>query len=145
MFIKKELYIKILQHIPILCVDVIIKNKNKFLLLKRNNEPLKNFFYLPGGRVFKCENLHYSAIRKISEETGLKVLKKQLDIVGIYQDTFNRNAFDDHERYNTVSIVFLIELISIENIRYDSQSTDFKWAKKLPSRFLKKTIFLKHI
>ena len=144
MLIKKNLYNKIIQSIPILCVDIIVKNHSRFLLLKRNNEPLKNSFYLPGGRVFKGENLHSSAARKLLEETGINVKKNDLEIVGIYQDNFRKNAFENNVKYSTISIVFIYEMFSYKNIVYDTQSSDFKWSKKLPYRFLSKTLFFKN-
>lgn len=43
MFIDNDLYNKIKQVIPIPCVDLLIKDENKnILLLKRNNEPLRS-------------------------------------------------------------------------------------------------------
>lgn len=49
MFIEKELYMNILDCMPIPTVDILFLNsKNELLLGKRNNEPLKNIYYLPG-------------------------------------------------------------------------------------------------
>ena len=56
MFIPEKKYREIVQVIPILCIDaLIINNKNEYLLLKRLNEPLKNVFWVPGGRVLHLE------------------------------------------------------------------------------------------
>jgi hypothetical protein len=41
MWIEDELYRKILERMPIPTVDVIIVHKGKFLLLRRNNPPVK--------------------------------------------------------------------------------------------------------
>ena len=52
--IEEDLYKKIWLEMPIPCVDIIFQNKEGyFLLLKRNNEPLKSEFWLPGGRILK--------------------------------------------------------------------------------------------
>ena len=60
-------YKKILEYIPICCVDVVICHFNKILFVKRNTEPAKNEWWFPGGRVYKNEMLEETAIRKAYE------------------------------------------------------------------------------
>ncbi len=57
MWIEDEYYKMILEWMPIPCVDAIIAFEWKFLLLKRNNPPLKGEWWLPGDRVRKGESL----------------------------------------------------------------------------------------
>ena len=57
MYIPKLEYKAILANIPIVCVDLIIINDGKFLLLKRDNEPAKGEFWFPGGRILKLETI----------------------------------------------------------------------------------------
>ena len=48
MNIPDKIYAEIVQNVPILCVDLLIKDESgSYLLLKRKNEPLKNEYYLP--------------------------------------------------------------------------------------------------
>ena len=55
-YIEEKDYIKIMQTIPVVCVDALIQNKKQeFLLVKRDNEPLKGKFWMPGGRLHKGE------------------------------------------------------------------------------------------
>jgi len=57
--IQENLYKKILEYLPILCVDVIIKDLNgSILLIKRNNEPLKGEWWVIGGRVLHGEKCY---------------------------------------------------------------------------------------
>ena len=142
MFVPAKLYREIISCIPIVCVDIIVKKNKKFLLLKRNNPPLKNSWYLPGGRVNINESIEEACIRKIYHELGINVSQKELKIVGIYQDKFDVNPFGEKKNYSTVSIVFEINILNSEFI-LDSQSSKFKWSKKLPDRFINKTINIK--
>jgi colanic acid biosynthesis protein WcaH len=49
MFIEKELYMNILNCMPIPTVDILFMNTQGELLLgKRNNEPLMGVYYIPG-------------------------------------------------------------------------------------------------
>jgi len=55
---------------PILCVDVILRNrKGEYLLLKRLNEPKKGRWWPVGGRVSGGE-LTAAARRKVREEAA---------------------------------------------------------------------------
>lgn len=60
---------------PALTVDVIVfafhNNKLQVLLVRRNLEPFKGRWALPGGFVQMGEALHVSARRELGEETGV--------------------------------------------------------------------------
>ncbi len=96
MFIEKELYKNILKYIPIPTVDILFLNSKKELLLwKRNNEPLKGIYYIPGWRVNKWEKSLDAAKRKAFEELGISINTSKLQFIGVYDDIFDNSAFDD--------------------------------------------------
>jgi 8-oxo-dGTP diphosphatase len=69
---------------PYLAIDaVVIKNK-KILLMKRRNEPFKDYWAIPGGFVERGETLKEAVKREALEETGLEVSPKK--IIGVYDD-----------------------------------------------------------
>ena len=70
-FIPQDLYDNIIDLMPIICVDGIIQTENGILLLLRDNEPEKNKWWFPGGRLLKGEKLEEGIVRKVKEETGL--------------------------------------------------------------------------
>ena len=59
-------------------VDAIIMNNNKILLIKRKNDPYKNYWSLPGGFVDWDETAEQTVIREVKEETGLFITKLKL-------------------------------------------------------------------
>jgi ADP-ribose pyrophosphatase YjhB (NUDIX family) len=128
--IPKRLYKKILEVMPIITVDGIIMHNGKFLLLKRANKPLQGEYWTPGGRIYKGEHLAEGFKRKMLEEIGLKV--RVISVVGFYEDFYKDNNLDI-EMVHTMSVVFLAEVDKYE-IKMDSQSTDYKWVKRLPKR-----------
>ena len=142
MYIEQKEYLKIIQSLPISCVDIIIKNKNnEYLLVQRNSDPLKNHYFLVGGRVNLNETLLSAAKRKLNEEVGLNVDK--FEFIGVYQDFFDRNSFGKCKIYHTISLVFLINIIGNEKIKLNKFSTSYKWSKELPKRFLENSYLLK--
>jgi len=70
-YIPQDKYDYILTHMPIACVDVCIVSEKGILLVKRNTEPAKGTWWVPGGRVHKGETLRDCAYRKCLEEVNL--------------------------------------------------------------------------
>ena len=77
--ITESLYREIISVLPIICVDVVIRNKSgKVLLARRKNEPIKGHWWVIGGRILSGESAQQACIRKTLEETGLKITKYNL-------------------------------------------------------------------
>ena len=143
MIIKEDLYKEIIQALPVLCVDLLIKNSDgKYLLHLRDNEPLKNEWWVPGGRVYKEEKIQSAASRKCKEELGLVITNWK--IVGIYEDTYDKISFNTPTIFHGVSIVLTAPKDVDENqIILDEQSSKWAYRKKLPQRFLSNFIKFK--
>lgn len=130
--LDKDLYTKILASVPVLTVDLIVENeKGKYLLVGRNNEPLKGEYYVPGGRVMLMETVADSVKRKLLEETGLTA--NTIEFVGYSDDFFNKNEFG-LPGIHTVSLVFKCTNLQ-GSIILDDQSGGSIWSDKLPKRF----------
>ena len=100
-----------------LTVDAIIPYKGGIVLIKRKNEPFKEYYALPGGIVEYGERVEDAAVREVKEETGLECRVKKL--VGVYSDP-NRDP-----RGHFVSICFLMEVIGGE-LKASSDAEDVK-------------------
>src|SRR3989338_2196561 len=50
----------------------ILEKDNKLLLIKRNTEPFKGYWSLPGGHIDFGESAETAVIREVKEETGLE-------------------------------------------------------------------------
>ena len=143
MIIEENLYKDIIHALPILCVDLLIKNSDgKYLLHLRDNEPLKNEWWVPGGRVHKEEKIYSAASRKCKEELGLVITNWK--IVGIYEDKYDKNSFDTSTTFHGVSIVLTaLKDVDENEIILDEQSSKWAYRKKLPQRFLSNFIKFK--
>jgi colanic acid biosynthesis protein WcaH len=131
--IPDEAYKAILAAIPILCVDIVVKDQEgRFLLVKRARHPLKGKWWVPGGRVLKGETISQAASRKILEELGVEA--EISESLGYYEGHFRENEMGVPSGVHTVSIVVLANLLS-DNIQLDYQSTAWKFAPTLPKDF----------
>ena len=133
-YIVEEEYKKILDRVPICCVDIIIKGHKGVLLVKRKNKPFSNTWWVPGGRVYKNEKLQDAAIRKVLEETGLNI--KISNKVGVYETMSDENIFEDMKSgTHTINIVFFAELLNNKNINLDNAHLEYKWIESIEDNF----------
>ncbi|MDO8265282.1 MAG: NUDIX domain-containing protein [Candidatus Parcubacteria bacterium] len=133
MKIPTKLYKKIINVLPILCVDAIVINEGKFLLVKRKNKPKKGSWWVPGGRILRGETAETALHRKIKEELGIRI--KALKCLGYYEYHFKENNFGGKNGIHTLSIVFLAKPLSLDVI-LDSQGSSWKFSKTLPKDFI---------
>ena len=66
--LETELFKSIVEHTPLISIDLIIRNEDgKALLGQRLNRPAQNYWFVPGGRILKM-----SLSRTHSKELLLK-------------------------------------------------------------------------
>lgn len=121
--IEKNLYYQILHNMPIICVDAVIVNKEgKILFLKRDNEPAKNEWWFPGGRLLKNERLEDAILRKVKEETNIDA---NIDkFLGTTETIFNTGP--NNIPVHTVNFTYLLNF-DLAEIKIDNLHTDFIW------------------
>jgi ADP-ribose pyrophosphatase YjhB (NUDIX family) len=134
-YIEKDLYKTIIENVIVLCTDILVKYKNKYVLLRRAEEPMKNVLWPIGGRIRQGETAVESATRKLKEELGATNFKP-LKPLGYYEDHYTANSFDDNTNYYTLSIVFETEIESIDNLNVDYTSIEFELQDKIPEQFI---------
>lgn len=136
--ISPRLYRKISKNIPILCVDLLIREGGLTLLVRRKKHPMKGQWWVVGGRVFLGEDPVDACVRKAREEVGLDIWPPSF--LGYYSDVYERSAFEKTE-YQTISLVFECVPRGDLKVKLDAQSSDHKWSETLPERFHKKLQF----
>lgn len=141
MWIEEETYKLILNNSVNFCVDIILRHKDKLLLIKRKEEPMKGTPWPVGGRVWKGEKVADACRRKIKEEIGIDYSGPLIPI-GFYEDQYTKNSFSDDTSYSTISIVWAGQLKpeDAKKIELDGSSEGYGFYSKLPKRF-KVTMF----
>lgn len=130
---REGLYEEIHQNMPIACVDIVLKTSDGgFLLVKRDNEPAKNQWWVVGGRVRKNESLEEAAIRKIKEEIGIE-LKKVEKVAGGYETIFEDDPFGHKQGTHTINTLFVGETSDeeLKKVKTDTLHSEFKIFKHI--------------
>ena len=138
-YIKEEEYQKIIKCMPIFCIDFLISFKKKYLLIKRKEEPLKNSYWVIGGRLLYKETIA-DAARRIQERE-----------IGRYFSNFKEIGFSNYFFSNKLNsrathTPTLLFQISVENIfipKLDEQHNKFIWSENIPEELMKQTTFFK--
>lgn len=91
-----------LKRVATLC---ILRNKDKYLLLKRLKEPNKDMYVPVGGKIDPFESPDDAVVREVMEETGIHIASKQF--CGILTET-------SPVKYNWISYVYLSDIEFVE-------------------------------
>lgn len=66
MWLSDETFKSVIQHTPLISIDLIVRNEQGEVLLgKRVNAPAKGYWFVPGGRVRKNETLDDAFVRLV--------------------------------------------------------------------------------
>ncbi len=131
--LDEKTFSTIIKNTPLISIDLIIKNKEgKILLGMRKNEPAKNFWFVPGGRIFKDEPIRDALKRLAHDELGLEIDSKPFFFIGIFEHLYQQNVFDENG-FGTHYVVLAHELRLEENpgTLPVVQHSDFKWFTRL--------------
>ncbi|MES2372507.1 MAG: NUDIX domain-containing protein [Bacteroidota bacterium] len=116
----------ILKNTNLFAFDLILQDQNdKILLGLRRNKPAKNFWFVPGGRVYKNEALIDGLKRILINETGLTIEDIfNVRIHGLYDHLYPDNFFEDAS-FNTHYIICCLkaDIKSGKCIKKDEQHT----------------------
>jgi colanic acid biosynthesis protein WcaH len=128
-YLPRPLFLTMHMNVPIVCVDMVVKYKNEFLLVKRANPPERGKWFVPGGRIAKNETLATAVGRKLFEETGLKAGAPEFLMLA---EHFNVKEYLPRGNSHFITFVFLVHVRSKKSVRLDAQSSEARWFSKIP-------------
>ena len=119
--LKPKKYLDIIKHTTLTSIDLVIIYKNKILLGLRNNEPAKNYFFVPGCRTYKNETQKEGIKRVGLQELGIEIKKEDIKLLGVFDHIYPNNF--DNKNFGTHYVVsaYLIKLEKLPNIKKDNQ------------------------
>ena len=101
-----------------LTTDAIVIKKGKVLLVKRQKDPFKGLWALPGGFVNYGEKTEDACIRELFEETSCKGIIEKL--IGVYSNP-KRDP-----RGHVISVAYLVKT-SDTHIHAHDDAADSRW------------------
>jgi len=124
--LNQKTFSDIIQNTPLISIDLIVtSHTNQILLGKRVNNPAKNFWFVPGGRIYKDEGLEQAYKRIIHNELGLNSNLPQAKFYGLYEHFYDKNFFND--KFSTHYIVLAHKLMITTEIILNNQHEAYKW------------------
>ncbi|PIQ03377.1 MAG: GDP-mannose mannosyl hydrolase [Piscirickettsiaceae bacterium CG18_big_fil_WC_8_21_14_2_50_44_103] len=82
-------FTNLIQMAPLVSIDLIVESQGKYLLGKRLNSPAKNFWFAPGGRIFKNEKISDALERIAKKELNVDVNTVPSCFVGPFEHFYN--------------------------------------------------------
>ena len=106
MWLPDETFKSVIQHTPLISIDLIVRNEQGEVLLgKRVNAPAKGYWFVPGGRVRKNETLDDAFVRLVREELGIEsgITRADTKFLGVFE-----HFYDDCVFGNDVSTHYIV-------------------------------------
>ena len=101
---------RVVRSTPLVSIDIIVRSQDgRVLLGRRRNEPARNSFFVPGGRITKDEGLGAAFRRITAAELGVRMELNQARFIGVYEHLYEENFFEK-EGFGTHYVVLAYEL-----------------------------------
>jgi colanic acid biosynthesis protein WcaH len=121
--------IQVVKNAPLVSIDLIVKNNsNEFLVGLRKNEPAKDYWFVPGGRILKNERISQALERIAKEELGIKINYEQTEFLGVFEHFYTSN-FAQKEGFTTHYVALAHRINISENLLQlpNAQHQEYKW------------------
>ena len=87
---------KVVSLTPLVSLDfIVVDSKNNVLLGKRKNNPAKDMWFVPGGRIFKNEAIFDAQKRILLNEIGGSCEQIKVQFYGVFEHFYRDSAFDE--------------------------------------------------
>ena len=120
MELKNPLYKNIGVHV-VNCIFTVDKGVVKVLLIKRTNEPFKDYWALPGGAMYNNELIVDAAKRELKEKTGIDDVN-----LSMYKviDSIDRSPI---RRMIAICFIGVMDIKKVELLKNTSKTSDIGW------------------
>ena len=124
--LKTDTFSKVIQNTPLISIDLIVKNNDgKILLGKRINKPAQDFWFVPGGRIYKNETLAKAFRRICNDELGVDFIIDEAKFYGSYEHFYENNVFND--KFSTHYIVLAHQIYLNTVAQVNDQHETYQW------------------
>jgi colanic acid biosynthesis protein WcaH len=127
--LERREFLEVLDRTQLVSIDLVIKDpKGRILLGLRTNEPAKDYWFVPGGRIMKDENLEEAFERISEEELGVKYSLAEARLLGPFSHQYETNSYLE-PGISTQYIVLAYELHQNDDKIPNNkiQHSEYKW------------------
>ena len=128
-FLNHEDLGTVIRLAPLIAIDFVIRNaRGEVLLGLRNNEPAKDWYFVPGGMVLKNERLAEAFTRLLKTETNYMRRIEDAQLLGAFEHFYKNNRFGNSD-YGTHYVVLGYELgmPDAAEPKPDDQHSELRW------------------
>ena len=132
MKLGKASFMEVVKYTPLVAIDLVIRNPaGKILLGLRNNEPAKNYWFVPGGRIYKDETMTKAFRRITREELGQEREMREGCFLGVYEHHYSDN-FAQEPGFGTHYVVLGYEMDLQETLPElpNAQHRQYQWVNE---------------
>ncbi|WP_309138818.1 NUDIX domain-containing protein [Haloterrigena gelatinilytica] len=99
-------------------VGLLVRYEDGVLLGKRTNDPAKGYWFLPGGRVRKCETRREAVHRIAEEELGLSV--EIVESLGAFEHIYDASDVEGVDTKHYLANGYVVDAVG-GHLRTDDQ------------------------
>ncbi len=127
-FLPDSLFRILVANMPLVSVDLIVRNGDHQVLLgRRVNRPAQNFWFVPGGRIRKGERIGEAFSRLTAEELGFSTRMSDAKFHGVYEhhyaDSYAGTDFGTHYVVLSYELGLPADLTGLPR----QQHADYRW------------------
>jgi colanic acid biosynthesis protein WcaH len=129
--LSEEEFAEVTKNTPLVSIDLIVRNKqNEILLGLRKNDPARGYWFVPGGRICKDEELDHAFKRIAKNELKLDIERKDAELLGAYDHIYPENKFGEKD-FSTHYVALGHKIPNAYSLKLseDSQHSAYKWFK----------------
>ena len=131
-FLDEITWRKCVTSLPICAIDLIfVQNNSRVLMGKRTNEPAKNTYFVPGGRIFKNES-----IKEAFERISLSETKQTFDFInskflGCFEHFYDNSKWLNYDiSTHYIVLAYQININNVVKFDLSSQHNSYLWLDK---------------
>jgi colanic acid biosynthesis protein WcaH len=97
-FLDKQQFLEVVKLTPLVSIDLVVKNSmGEVLLGLRMNEPARDTWFVPGGRICKDERIEQAFNRISRSELGIPLNIGDAHPMGVFEHLYDRNFAQEPE------------------------------------------------
>jgi len=115
----------IINSVPLISIDILLKKDNKVLLGKRVNKPAQDYLFSIGGRVYKNETIDSAMTRIAKDELNIE-LKLMPKFIGVFEHFYDDGIYKDVSTHY-INLAYEVDINNETLNLPNGQHTEYQW------------------